>query len=162
MKSSSYTEDSLIEQPAIALLADLGWQLRTATRRPSARRGTLGRETSSEVVLLSRLRPIMESSTPVCLRCPGAGGRRVATRDRSAMSLVSANREIYHLLKEACASSIATPKASRRLSWCAWWIGSAAGQRFFLASQFWVSGDIYKRRADLVGSSTASRCCSSS
>jgi len=31
----------------------------------------------------------------------------------------------------------------------------------FLASQFWISGDYGKKRADLVGSSTASRSSSS-
>jgi type I restriction enzyme R subunit len=65
----TYTEDALIEQPAIALFAGLGWKplncfhefehVATApSPEPSPRgRGTfLGRETPAEVVLVSRLR----------------------------------------------------------------------------------------------------------
>ena len=31
------------------------------------------------------------------------------------------------------------------------WRDPRAGNDFFLASQFWVRGDMYKRRCDLVG-----------
>jgi type I restriction enzyme R subunit len=62
----AYTEDQLVEQPAIGLFAELGWQV--AGPPPTAGvagephdAGLLGRETNGEVVLLSRLRAALES-----------------------------------------------------------------------------------------------------
>ena len=43
-----YTEDQLVEQPAIELFAALGWQTVEALEETFGRDGTLGRETSGE------------------------------------------------------------------------------------------------------------------
>ncbi len=56
MSSHAYTEDQLVEQPAIGLFAELGWQTLLAREEIFGPNGTLGRETPSEVVLVSRLR----------------------------------------------------------------------------------------------------------
>jgi len=61
--TSGYTEDQLVEQPAIGLFAELGWQTVSAMEEvfqspsppPSPIKGEgvyLGRETPSEVVLV--------------------------------------------------------------------------------------------------------------
>ena len=66
--SKEFSEDSLVEQPAFSLFSELGWETANCfdeTRRPA---GSLGRETCSEVVLLARLRPALEASTPTCPR----------------------------------------------------------------------------------------------
>ena len=61
----TYTEDQLVEPPAIGLFAELGWQ--TAGPPPNAGiageprdAGLLSWETKGEVVLLSRLRAMLE------------------------------------------------------------------------------------------------------
>ena len=61
MSAHAYTEDQLVEQPAIGLFGELGWQV--AGPPPSAGvdgepadAGLLGRETKGEVVLVGRLR----------------------------------------------------------------------------------------------------------
>jgi len=51
----SYTEDVLVEQPTIGLFAELGWTTVAAMEEVFGLSGTLGRETSGEVVLLPRL-----------------------------------------------------------------------------------------------------------
>ncbi len=72
MSVHAYTEDQLVEQPAIGLFAELGWAVVCAEEEmfgapsphpsPSGRgsegegRVALGRETKGEVVLVSRLR----------------------------------------------------------------------------------------------------------
>ena len=70
MSSHAYTEDHLVEQPAIELFAELGWQV--AGPPPNAGvageprdAGLLGRETKDEVVLVSRLRTALERFNPV-------------------------------------------------------------------------------------------------
>ncbi|MCG3158574.1 MAG: hypothetical protein DKINENOH_05218 [bacterium] len=59
------SESALVEQPAIALLTELGWQTAncfhesyslTGRDVPAERLYNLGRETPSEVVLVNRLR----------------------------------------------------------------------------------------------------------
>lgn len=54
-----YTEDQLIEQPAIGLFAAMGWQTLCAMEETFGEGGTLGRETPGEVVLVSRLRGML-------------------------------------------------------------------------------------------------------
>jgi len=47
--SHAYTEDQLVEQPAIGLFAELGWQTVLATEEAFENGGILGRETSGDV-----------------------------------------------------------------------------------------------------------------
>ena len=56
MTAHAYTEDQLVEQPAIGLFGELGWQMVSAMEEVFGPSGTLGRETSGEVVLVPRLR----------------------------------------------------------------------------------------------------------
>ena len=69
MSAHAYTEDQLVEQPAIGLFAELGWAV--AGPPPNADMageprdaGLLGRETKGEVVLVSRLRAALERLNP--------------------------------------------------------------------------------------------------
>jgi len=50
MSPHAYSEDQLVEQPAIGLFADLGWQTVLALEESFGPGGTLGRETRGEVV----------------------------------------------------------------------------------------------------------------
>ena len=52
MSPSDYTEDHLVEQPAIQLFASLGWATKSAADERFGPSGTLGRETKSEVALV--------------------------------------------------------------------------------------------------------------
>ena len=45
--SHTYSEDQLVEQPAIGLFASLGWQTISAMEETFGTAGTLGRETKS-------------------------------------------------------------------------------------------------------------------
>lgn len=51
----AYTEDKLVEQPAIGLFAELGWSTVSAMEETFGATSTLLRETKGEVVLISRL-----------------------------------------------------------------------------------------------------------
>lgn len=58
--SNLYTEDQLVEQPAIQLFAVLGWTAVSAIEEVFGAEGTLGRETKGEVVLVPRPRAVAE------------------------------------------------------------------------------------------------------
>ena len=66
----------------------------------------LGRETKGEVVLVSRLRAALERLNPALPSEAITAAVDELTRDRSAMSLASANREVYSLLKEGIKVSV--------------------------------------------------------
>jgi type I restriction enzyme, R subunit len=56
MSPNAYTEDQLIEQPAIGLFAELGWTPASALEETFGADGDLGRGIKGEVVLAPRLR----------------------------------------------------------------------------------------------------------
>ena len=153
MPPSDYSEDALIEQPVIHLFQDLHWETANCfdeTFLPGG--GTLGRETPEEVVLVQRLKPALERLNPDLPQEVIDLAIAEIVRDRSTMSPVSANREIYQMLKEGVRVQYRNPQGEtvtenvRVIDW-----NNPENNEYFLASQFWVSGDLYKRRADLVG-----------
>jgi type I restriction enzyme R subunit len=112
MSAHAYTEDQLVEQPAIGLFAELGWQTVSAMEEVFGTGGTLGRETPGEVVLVSRLHAALERLNPALPTEAITAAVDELTRDRSAMSLPAANREIYTLIKDGIRVSIPEPEDS--------------------------------------------------
>ena len=153
MSPHAYTEDQLVEQPAIGLFAALGWQTLSAMEETFGAGGTLGRETKGEVVLVDRLRAALNKHNT------GMPAEAVQTaidelvRDRSVMSLEAANREVYRLLKEGIPVSIPDRvnggQKTERLRVVDW--EHPEQNDFLLVSQFSVVGSLYTCRPDLVG-----------
>ena len=68
------------------------------------------------------------------------------------MSLAAANQEVYRLLKDGIKVSFRLPgkeEVTETVKLIDW--DNPDNNDFFLASQFWIGGDMYKCRADLVG-----------
>ncbi len=147
-----YSENSLVEQPAIELFGELGWQTANCFHEKFGTSATLGRETPNEVILLRRLRAALVRLNPDLPHEAIALAIEELTRDRSVMSPANANREVYRLLKNGVKVSFRgkeneeTVENVRIIDW-----NEPSNNDFFLASQFWVSGEMYRRRADLVG-----------
>jgi type I restriction enzyme R subunit len=154
MSSNAYTEDQLVEQPAINLFGDIGWQTVSAMEETFGPNGTLGRETSGEVILLPRLRQALEKLNPTLPQSAISTAIDELTRDRSTMSLVAANQEVYNLLKDGLKVSIPDPtgrggqkiECVRVVDW-----QTPGNNDFLLVSQFSVTGSLYTCRPDLVG-----------
>jgi len=149
----AYTEDQLVEQPAIGLFAEIGWPTVSAMEETFGPTGTLQRETPGEVVLMSRLHEALARLNPALPPEAVTSAVDELTRDRSAMSLEAANREVYRLLKEGIPVSV--PDRERagqepaRLQLVDW--GHPTNNDFLLVSQFSVTGALYTCRPDLVG-----------
>ncbi len=149
----AYSEDQLVEQPAITLLAELGWHTVSALDEVLGPHSTLGRETKAESVLLLRLRASLCRLNPTLP--PEALSTAVdeLARDRSVMSLAAANREVFGFLKEGIPVSVHDPKGggqkTERVRVIDW--ENPAANDFLLVSQFSVTGSLYTRRPDLVG-----------
>jgi type I restriction enzyme R subunit len=153
MTTHPYSEDHLVEQPAIQLFAALKWQTISALDETLGPGGALGRETKSEVVLVARLAEALRKLNPTLPPAARTAAIDELTRDRAAMSLVAANRELYHLCKEGI--SVAIPDAEhggqqtvrvRVIDWA-----QPEQNDFLLVSQLTVVGALYTCRPDLVG-----------
>lgn len=151
--SHAYTEDQLVEQPAIGLFAELGWQTVSALEETFGPEGTLGRETKGEVILNSRLRASLEQLNPALPLEAIASAMDELGRDRSAMTAEAANREVYLMLKEGIKVSVPNKEhggqKTERLRVVDW--EKPANNDFLLVSQFSVTGALYTCRPDLVG-----------
>jgi type I site-specific restriction-modification system R (restriction) subunit len=107
MTPNPYSEDHLVEQPALALLAELGWQTACGLEETFAPEGgSLGRRDRREVVLLPRLRSALERLNPGQPPEAISAAIEELSRNRSAMGLVAANREVYRLLKDGVLVSV--------------------------------------------------------
>src|SRR5712691_7577497 len=149
----AYTEDQLVEQPAIQLFAAMGWETVSASDEVMGSTGTLGRETTAEVVLASRLRAALERLNPTAPPEALTIAIESLTRNRSTMSPVAANREVYDLLKDGISVSVPDREHGgqkiERLRIIDWL--NPASNDFLLVSQMTITGALYTCRPDLVG-----------
>ena len=91
---NDYSEDNLIEQPAIELLGQLGWETANCFNEFEDGDSFLGRETKGDVVIVPRLLEAMEKLNSDLTGDAFAKAIEQITRDRSAMSMAAANREV--------------------------------------------------------------------
>ena len=148
-----YTEDQLVEQPAIALLASLGWETLDCYNEFDQGISPLVRENKGEVVLIMKLRAALERLNPDAPNAAVNAAMEELTRSRAAMSLVEANWEIYSLLKDGVKVTVIdlddegeTVEDLKVIDW-----ENPENNDFFLASQFWITGEMYTRRPDAIG-----------
>ncbi|MEX1183994.1 MAG: type I restriction endonuclease subunit R [Gemmatimonadota bacterium] len=153
MTPHAYTEDQLIEQPAIGLFADLGWKTVSAMEETFGPGGTLGRETKGEAVLVARLRDALVKLNPTLPAEAIDSAIDELTRDRSAMITEAANREIYGLIKDGILVSVPDREhggqREARLRVIDW--ENTEENDFLLVSQLSIVGQLYTCRPDLVG-----------
>jgi type I restriction enzyme R subunit len=150
--SHDYSEDTLVEQPAIALFESLGWETGNLYAEWAGSSSSEGRQTQQDVVLEGRLRVALGKLNP---DLPNEAINLVVeelARDRSKLLPVNANHEVYRLLKDGVPVSVTdehghnTLKVAKVIDW-----GNVEENDFFLVSQFWVKGDYHTRRTDLLG-----------
>ena len=150
---NSYSEDLLVEQPAIALLGEMGWETLDCYDEFDQGISPLGRENRGEVVLTTRLRAALERLNPDASSEAIDGAIEELTYSRAAMSREEANWEIYRLLKDGVKVTIADPDDEgetvvdlRVIDW-----EHPENNDFFLASQLWIAGEMHTRRPDAIG-----------
>ena len=150
---NAYSEDALVEQPAIELLRDgLKWDHVCAYEETHGEDGLLGRENRSEVVLRSHLLTALNKLNPSVSQEAIFQTLEEVCRDRSSMSPVAANREVYELLKSGHKVSIHDAEGNplsevvRIVDW-----NDPLNNDFLVVNQLWVTGTMYTRRPDAVG-----------
>ncbi|MFM2059098.1 MAG: hypothetical protein RLY71_3483 [Pseudomonadota bacterium] len=152
--SAGYGELALVEMPAIDLLTtSLGWSFKNLYGETFGELGSEGRESESQVILTRRLRAALVRLNPGLPADAYAQAIEQLVQDRSRQIAVNANREVYRLLKDGVKVKVpdehgghSSIETLRVIDWA-----TPANNEFFLASQMWVAGDMYKRRCDLLG-----------
>jgi type I restriction enzyme, R subunit len=148
-----YTEEQLVELPAIGLFSALGWHTVSAKEETFGSGGTLARETRGEVVLVERLRSALSKLNTDLPADAIQAAIDELERDRAAMSLEAANREVYRLLKDGIRVSVPDREhggqKDERLRVVNW--EHPEQNDFVLVSQLSVVGSLYTCRPDLVG-----------
>ena len=153
MSPGNYSEDSLVEQPAIQLFAELGWETLSASDEVMGASGTLGRETKSEVVLAVRLRStLVRLNQSLPSEAINAAVNELS-RNRSAMLPTAANRELWALMRDGVKVSVPDlvrgGQKNERIRVVDW--DDPTANDFLLVSQMTIVGQLYTCRPDLIG-----------
>jgi len=168
MSPGTYSEDGLVEQPAIQLFAELGWTTVNATDEvlgisasgapspqpsPSGRGSILGRDAKGEVILEGQLRAAFQRLNEGFPETAIDSAIDEVSRDRSAMTLEAANRELWALMRDGVKVSIPDQEKggvkTERVQLIDW--TNPANNDLLLVSQMTITGPLYTCRPDLIG-----------
>jgi type I restriction enzyme R subunit len=156
---NNYTEDKLVEQPAIKIFESLGYGFVNAFKEKFTGKldlennvPELGRNEMDEVVLVPKLREALERfNTDVSNEAIDLAIEELI-KDRSLMSPTTANEEVYKLIRDGVNVSILDKTGkSEDIRIKVIDFEDVSNNDFLLTSQLWISGEMYKRRADLIG-----------
>jgi len=145
----TYTEDALVEQPAIQLFSVLNWETVTcwdevfgSVNDESLLNAPLffGRETRNDVVLFARLKAALLKLNPDVNQLIIQEAIDEIARDRSAMTTVSANEAVYELLQNGY---VYTTEAEGEEDCVVRYVGwnNATENDFLLCSQMSITGE---------------------
>ncbi len=149
-----YTEDTLVQQTTAEYLEQkLGWQSVYAYNNEDfGPNSLLGRTSDREVVLAGPLRRKLAEFNPGLPDEAYDDAVRQIAAVTATQSLLATNREKYNLIRDGVQVSFRNGKGERvkeRLR-----VLDFADPRkndFLCVREFWVRGDLYRRRADIVG-----------
>ena len=154
MTPRPFTEDDLVQQTTADYLRErLGWKTVYAHNREDfGPESLLGRRSDREIVLTRPLREALEALNPgLPVAAYEAAVRRIVETDVSK-SVVATNREKYGLLRDGVSVTCTDANgksATPRLR--IFDFDSPENNDFLLVRELWIRGDLYRRRADLVG-----------
>lgn len=146
-----YSEAGLVEEPALQLLADLGYEVVNSWSESFGAAGTLGRDSMHEVVLVHRLRDAIRILNPHVPEHVREEALQAVTKDRSVMDRVRANREVHSLLRDGYRAEW-TDERGEQLFAAVRFVDflDSTKNNWLAASQVWFAGDLHRRRTDVV------------
>lgn len=150
MTPDKYSEDEVVERPAMELLGSLGYELVDGFGEALGPEG-LGRDDQSQVTLPHRLRPKLLELNPDLPEAAIESAVEELMRDRSALDPTQANRIVHEMLRQGVAVTVVDDAGNRsdeKVRLIDW----EAPQRneFLAVSQLWVIGPLHTRRCDIV------------
>ena len=154
MPPSPYTEDTLVQQTTADYLEhQLGWESVYAHNREDfGPDSLLGRISDREVVLTRTLRERLGVLNPGLPEAAYAEAVRQLTTSVTSQTLVAANRAQYALIRDGVQVPFRNAKGElvrERLR--VFDFDEPTNNHFLCVRELWVRGDLYRRRADIVG-----------
>lgn len=147
-----FSEDGVVEQPAIEVFKSLGWRYQNLFEEKMGVDGDHGRDNRNEVVLRKDFYQAINALNPNSSTSSIDQAFDEITRDRSILNPVNANKEVYDLLKNGFKAKFQNENGDeeieniRLIDW-----ENPKNNQFLLAAQIWISGEMHRRRPDLVG-----------
>ncbi|WP_373498727.1 type I restriction endonuclease subunit R [Desulfococcus sp.] len=154
MTPAPYTEDTLVQQTtALYLEQQLGWDAVYAYNNEDfGPDSLLGRSSDKEVVLRRILRGKLAQLNPGLPDAAYDDAVRQLTAVVASETIVAANREKYGLMRDGVQVKFRNDKGERvRDRLRAFDFDEPANNHFLCVRELWVRGDLYRRRADIVG-----------
>jgi type I restriction enzyme R subunit len=154
MQGGGYTEDNLVQQTTAQYIEEvLGWEsvyaYNTETFGPE---GTLGRRDDREVVLTRYLYLKLMELNPGLPDEAYREAVRQITATTATQTLLATNQEKYELIKDGVQVTFRNDKDERvRQRLRVFDYGEPTNNHFLCVRELWVRGDLYRRRADIVG-----------
>jgi type I restriction enzyme, R subunit len=148
---SDYSEDVLVEKEAVKFLNEkYKYSHLDCFEEFKTGKSFLGRENASEVILVSKLKEALELLNPKLPEDALENAIIELKKDRSKMSLVNANKEAYHLIKNGVKVKAKIDDKIKDVIVKVIDFEDISKNDFFMATQFWITGEIYKKRPDLI------------
>ena len=148
-----YDEDTLVQQTTADCLEQLGWESVFAFNKETyGQEGTLGRESQKDVVLTRYLGEALVTLNPGLPDEAYQDALRQIIKAPVTQNLFQTNREKYNLLRDGVKvqyqnSDGQTEKPILRVLD----FDNPGNNHFLCVRELWIKGDIYSRRADIVG-----------
>ncbi len=150
---SDFTEDFLVQKTTADYLEQLGWEsLYAYNSETFGPEGTIGRKNDREVVLQRYLfLKLMEFNPGL----PDDAYREALwkiTEISAGRTTLATNREKYLLFKEGVQVAFHTDRGElKKERLRVFDFDNAENNHFLCVRELWVRGDLYRRRADIVG-----------
>ena len=151
---SAYTEDTLVQQTTSEYLEQqLGWTSVYAYNNEDFGPGSLlGRASDRDVVLTRPLREKLVALNPGLPDAAYDDAIRQITATIAAQTLVATNREKYAQLRDGVQVTFRNEQGERMRQRLRVFDFDEPGNNDFLCvRELWVRGDLYRRRADIIG-----------
>lgn len=149
-----YTEDTLIQQTTADYLEQqLGWRSVYAYNNEDfGPNSLLGRASDREVVLTRPLREKLMALNPSLPEVAYDDAVRQITATVAAQTLMATNREKYSQIRDGVQVTFRNDKGERvRQRLHLFDFDELANNDFLCVRELWVRGDLYRRRADIIG-----------
>jgi len=148
---NQFSEDNLIEKTVIKLIKKLWGSDCHINAFSDENDLKLERENQGEVVLKKYLLPALCKLNPTLPEDAILQAVDIITKDRSNLSLVNANREVYKLLVGGVNVNVVGNGGETKTEQVRFFDFAKPENNHFLAvSQLWIVGQMYTRRPDII------------
>lgn len=149
---TGFSEDGLVEKPAIELLQSLGWSHFNLFEESFGPDGSPFRDSLRDPYLTKTLRTCLARLNPDLPSDALDLAFDTLTQDRASLVHVNANREVLELVRDGVDVEYRdedggmTKERVRVIDW-----RNVSANEFTLISQVWIAGELHRRRTDLIG-----------